>query len=72
MKIRLEGSEKEINTVVEILRDVLAIASVSKFYGNDGGGEGRVYVNLLEPKGGHVNDEGRVGRRTPNITRQNS
>lgn len=57
MKIILEGAEGETTTAAEMLRDVFAVASVSKFYpSRDDETKGRVYVNLLEPKGGHVND----------------
>ncbi len=57
MKIILEGHEGEMKAASEMLSEVFAIASVSKFYPNrDDTTKGRVYINLLEPKGGHAND----------------
>ncbi len=59
MKLRIEGTEAEIRTFLSSLRDIVAIASVSKFYENRGDGIriGRVYVNLMDSKGGanHAN-----------------
>ena len=54
MKLRIEGTEAEIRTFISSLRDIVAVASVSRFYENreSGGKIGRVYINLVEPERG--------------------
>lgn len=50
MKIRLMGTEEEINTVVPVLTAVLIVHEVSDFYPNRGKSRlGRVYLDVAGP-----------------------
>lgn len=47
MRIRLEGTEKECNTWVDIMGKYFDVKTTSRFYANNRGfkKEGRVYIN---------------------------
>lgn len=50
MQIRIEGTIQEISVVIDKIKSVLPVKSVSRFYSNRNNYNGRVYIALDEKK----------------------